>query len=132
MNIRLFAFSGALVALTTVLALEPAAASSKLSSRWVGQEAGTFFAAYGPPTGDMAQGSKTIYQWRGGYSSRKVAAIKDKKGKITARARKDRLVCAVKLTVDSRYQIDKIDVVVDKPGIKGSPTWCEQYLDAAR
>lgn len=120
------------VGLALALALSPAHATSKLKARWVGEEAGKFFAAYGPPTSDMSDGSKTVYGWRGGYSSRKIAAVKDKKGKVVTRARTERLVCQVKLTVDKKYHIAKIEVLVDKPGINGGPTWCEQFLDAAK
>lgn len=105
---------------------------SAVAKRWVGKEAGTFFAAYGPPTSDLSSGSKTIYGWRGGYSSRKVPAVKDKKGKVITRARTERLVCQVKLTVNAKYYITAIEVLVDKPGIDGGPSWCEQFLDAAK
>lgn len=128
MIIRVLTVAGLTLALSTSSVL----AGSKLSSRWVGKEAGTFFAAYGPPTGDMEQGSKMVYSWRGGYSSRKVAAVKNAKGKTIARARTDHLVCAVKLTVDNKYRIAKIETLVDKPSLNGGPTWCEQYLDAAK
>ncbi len=114
-----------------VLAASSAQAGSKLASRWVGKEAGTFFAAYGPPTSDVEQGSNVVYGWRGGYSSRKIAAVRDKKGKLVNSARTEKLVCQVKLTVSSKYVIKKIEALVDKPGRDGGPTWCEQYLDAA-
>ena len=122
----------AVAGLALVASPELAFAKSSLAKRWVGKEAGTFFAAYGPPTSDMSSGSKVIYGWRGGYSKRKVPAVKDKNGKTIKRARVESLVCQVKLTVDRKYYITAIEVMVDKPGINGGPTWCEEFLDAAK
>jgi hypothetical protein len=130
------------IALMTVLGLAVAGCSTvaavsgdPLSARWVGQEAGKFFAAYGPPVSDEEGASSTTYVWRGGYRTRKEAAQykgegKDKK--IVARARTAYLVCQVKLVVGADYRIKSINATVDKPGRDGGPTWCEQTLDAAK
>lgn len=121
-----------LAAVSTGLMASPALASSALSKRWVGEEAGKFFAAYGPPNADMSSFSKTVYNWRGGFQKRKVPAVKDKNGKIVTRARTVQLACQVKLTVDKSYHIKKIEVVADRDLGAGKPTWCEEYLDAAK
>ncbi|MDB5552517.1 MAG: hypothetical protein JWL86_2501 [Rhizobium sp.] len=130
------------IALMTVLGLAVAGCSTvaavsgdPLSARWVGQEAGKFFAAYGPPVSDVEGASSTTYVWRGGYRTRKEAAQYTGEGKgkkLVARARTAYLVCQVKLVVGSDYMIKSIDATVDKPGANGGPTWCEQTLDAAK
>lgn len=106
-----------------------------LSARWVGTEAGKFFAAYGPPVSDEEVGSSTVYVWRGGYRTRRTPAEykgEGKSKKLVSRARTEYLVCQVKLTVGSDYMIKSIAKTVDKPGVDGGPTWCEQTLDAAK
>jgi hypothetical protein len=106
-----------------------------LSKRWVGTEAGKFFAAYGPPVSDEESGSSTTYVWRGGYKTRRMPAQYEgegKKRKLVARARSEYLVCQVRLVVGSDYMIKSITKIVDKPGQDGGPTWCEQKLDAAK
>ena len=130
------------IALMTVLGLAVAGCSTvaavsgdPLSARWVGQEAGKFFAAYGPPVSDTEGESSTTYIWRGGYRTRKEAAQYTGEGKgkkLVARARTAYLVCQVKLVVGSDYMIKSINATVDKPGANGGPTWCEQTLDAAK
>jgi hypothetical protein len=106
-----------------------------LSARWVGTEAGKFFAAYGPPASDEESGSSTTYVWRGGYKTRRTAAQYDGAGKgkkLVARAKTEYLVCQVRLTVGEDYMIRSITKVVDKADAKGGPSWCEQFLDAAK
>jgi len=108
-----------------------------LSARWVGKEAGKFFAAYGPPLSDVDTGSATTFKWRGGYGRTKIPAqyAKDadgKKGKLIARARTEYQVCEVELTVNASYTITSIRAVVDKPGINGGPSRCTAFLDAAK
>jgi len=109
--------------------------SDPLSARWVGTEAGKFFAAYGPPTSDEESGSTTTYVWRGGYRTRRSPAEykgEGKSRKLIARARTEYLVCQVRLKVGSDYMIKSITAIVDKPGADGGPTWCEKTLDAAK
>lgn len=109
--------------------------SDPLSARWVGTEAGKFFAAYGPPTSDEESGSTTTYVWRGGYRTRRSPAEykgEGKSRKLIARARTEYLVCQVRLKVGSDYMIKSITTIVDKPGTDGGPTWCEKTLDAAK
>lgn len=106
-----------------------------LSKRWVGTEAGKFFAAYGAPVSDETSGSTTTYVWRGGYRNRHTPAQykgEGKSRKLIARAHTEYLVCQVKVTVGADYMIKSIDATVDKPGTDGGPTWCEQTLDAAK
>ena len=106
-----------------------------LSARWVGKEAGKFFAAYGPPSADEESGSTTTYNWRGGYKTLRVAAVykgEGKKRKLVKSARNQYMVCHVKLVVGEDYRIKSITKVVDRPGVDGGPTWCEQTLDAAK
>ncbi len=134
MNFRSLLIAG--VAMTLAGCTTTASLSGDpLSARWVGTEAGKFFAAYGPPTSDEEMGSTTIYSWRGGYKTRKTPAQYDgegKKKKLVARARTEYLVCQVKLTVGEDYMIKSISTVVDKRDPKGGPSWCEQFLDAAK
>ena len=106
-----------------------------LSARWVGTEAGKFFAAYGPPASDEESGSSTTYIWRGGYKTRRTQAEYSGEGKgrkLVAKARKEYLVCQVRLNVGSDYMIKSITKIIDKPGVDGGPSWCEQTLDAAK
>lgn len=106
-----------------------------LSARWVGQEAGKFFAAYGPPASDQESGSVTTYVWRGGYKTARIPAQykgegKDKK--LVSKARTAYLVCQVKLVVDDSYKITSITTMVDRPAPDGGASWCEKTLDAAK
>lgn len=130
------------IALMTALCLAVAGCSTvaavsgdPLSARWVGQEAGKFFAAYGPPVSDEEGASSTTYVWRGGYRTRKEPAQYTGEGKdrkLVSRARTAYLVCQVRLVVGEDYRIKTITATVDKPGRDGGPTWCEQTLDAAK
>jgi hypothetical protein len=106
-----------------------------LSVRWVGKEAGKFFAAYGPPASDTESGSATTYVWRGGYKTARIPAQykgegKDKK--LVSKARTAYLVCQVKLVVDGNYKITSINTMVDRPSPDGGASWCEKTLDAAK
>jgi hypothetical protein len=106
-----------------------------LSSRWVGTEAGKFFAAYGPPVSDEQSGSTTTYVWRGGYKTKRSPAVykgEGKSRKLVARARTDYLVCQVKLTVGADYMIKSISKTSDRASPDGGASWCEQTLDAAK
>jgi hypothetical protein len=134
MNFRSLLIAG--LALTAAGCTTTASLSGDtLSKRWVGTEAGKFFAAYGAPVSDEESGSTTTYVWRGGYRTRHVPARYEgegKKRKLVARARSEFLVCQVRLTVGSDYMIKSITRITDKPGVDGGPTWCEQTLDAAK
>lgn len=106
-----------------------------LSARWVGQEAGKFFAAYGPPASDDQGASSTTYVWRGGYKTAKIAAQYSGEGKdkkLVSKARTAYLVCQVKLVVGSDYRISSITATVDRPSPDGGASWCEQTLDAKK
>lgn len=134
MNLRSLLIAG--MALTVAGCTTSAGLSGDpLSARWVGTEAGKFFAAYGPPVSDEASGSSTTYVWRGGYKTRRTPAQYEGEGKgkkLIARAKTEYLVCQVRLTVGDDYMIRSITKVIDKPGSKGGPTWCEQVLDAGK
>ena len=106
-----------------------------LSARWVGKEAGKFFAAYGPPTSDEEVGASTTYVWRGGYKTARIPAQYSGEGKdrkLVSKARTAYLVCQVKLIVGDDYRIRSITPTVDRPDPEGGATWCERTLDAAK
>ena len=100
--------------------------SDPLSQRWVGAEAGKFFAAYGPPASDEDSGSTSTYVWKGGYKTVRVAAQGKAKKKTTTRY----LSCTVRLTVNDSYKIKSITAISDRAGLDGQPSWCAQFLDA--
>lgn len=106
-----------------------------LSTRWVGKEAGKFFAAYGPPASDEESGSVTTYVWRGGYKTARIPTQYSGEGKdrkVVAKARTAYLVCQVKLVVGDDYRINSITKMVDRPDPDGGSSWCERTLDAAK
>jgi hypothetical protein len=106
-----------------------------LSARWAGQEAGKFFAAYGPPVSDEEGASSTTYVWRGGYKTARIPAQYSGEGKgrkLVARARTAYLVCQVKLIVGDDYRIRSITKMVDRPDPDGGASWCERTLDATK
>lgn len=106
-----------------------------LSARWAGQEAGKFFAAYGPPASDEAGASSTTYIWRGGFKTARVAAQYSGEGKdkkLVSKARTVYLVCQVKLIVGEDYRINSITAMVDRPDPDGGASWCERTLDARK
>lgn len=128
-------------ALLTALGLALAGCSTvsvsndPLSARWVGQEAGKFFAAYGPPASDEAGASSTTYVWRGGYKTARIPAQYSGEGKgrkLVSKARTAYLVCQVKLIVGDDYRIRSITTMADRPSPDGGASWCEKTLDAAR
>ena len=127
--------------LTTALGLALAGCSSvslkgdPLSARWVGQEAGKFFAAYGPPASDEDGGATTTYVWRGGYKTARIPAQYSGEGKdkkLVSKARTAYLVCQVKLIVGEDYRIRSITPMVDRPDPDGGASWCQRTLDAAK
>ena len=104
-----------------------------IEARWNGQQAGAFFAKFGPPTNDTSAGGSTIYTWRGGYKTRVVPAEYEdlgdgKKGKFLKSARTEYLRCEMQLTVSSDYVIRSIRTVIDKPGVGGAKSYCEEFL----
>ncbi len=107
-------------------------ARNPIEARWNGQQAGSFFAKFGPPVADAQVGANSIYTWRGGYKTARIPAkyaegTDGKKGKQIAPARTARLRCEAKLTVDSGYVIRKIETVADRPGEK-SASYCTELL----
>ncbi|WP_422370137.1 hypothetical protein [Hoeflea sp.] len=85
--------------------------SNPLQKRWNGEQAGAFFAAYGPPNSDRsAAGGTTVYNWRGGF--------------VRGRS------CAVELTVAPDYTIKTIRATADRIDPNGGPSHCETVLDA--
>lgn len=106
-----------------------------LSSRWVDQEAGKFFAAYGPPISDEEGASSTTYVWRGGYKTTRVPAQYSGEGKdrkLVSKPRTVYLVCQVKLVVGGDYRIRSIAAMSDRPDPDGGASWCERTLDAKK
>ncbi|MGV3548413.1 hypothetical protein [Rhizobium sp.] len=127
-SLLLSAFGLALAGCSTTATLS----NDPLSSRWVGQEAGKFFAAYGPPVSDDGG---TIYVWRGGYKTARIPAQYSGEGKdkkLVSKARTAYLLCQVKLTVGDDYRIRAITKMADRPAPDGGKSWCEQTLDAAK
>lgn len=126
----LTAFGLALAGCSTV-----SVSNDPLSARWVGQEAGKFFAAYGPPASDEEGASSTTYVWRGGYKRARIAAQYSGEGKdrkLVSKARTAYLVCQVKLVVGEDYRIRSITTMVDRPDPDGGASWCERTLDAKK
>lgn len=112
-------------------------ARNAVEARWNGQQAGSFFAKFGPPANDMpASGGSTVYSWRGGYKARVIPAVYEdlgggKKGKLLRAARTEYARCELQLTVSPDYVIRSIRTLVDKPGIDGGKTYCEELLGGA-
>lgn len=107
-----------------------------VEGRWVGQSAGKFFAAYGPPLSDRDEGSSTIYSWKGGYKTVRVPAkyaegADGKRGKQIAPARSLYLRCQAEITTNSDYTIRDIRTVNDIPGVDG-PSYCAEFLAPAQ
>ncbi|MBC2772809.1 hypothetical protein H6M51_08045 [Rhizobium sp. AQ_MP] len=112
------------------------APKNEIEARWNGQQAGAFFAKFGPPAADVASGTSTLYTWRGGYKTRVVPATYEdlgdgKRGKMLTRARTEYLRCEVQLTVSSDYVIRGVRTVVDRPGTQGGKSYCAEFLTAA-
>ncbi|OOG67033.1 hypothetical protein [Sinorhizobium sp. A49] len=135
MNFRMMTVAGLALALagcTTTTGIS----KNAVESRWLGQPAGGFFAQYGPPLSDVESGSSTVYNWKGGYKTRKVPAQyetgKDgKRGKRISPARTEYLSCSVQLTVSSDYVIRSIRLLGDHKRADG-PSWCEEFLGGAK
>lgn len=131
MNTRIITLAGLALALggctTTTIAPNP------IEARWNGQQAGTFFAKFGPPMSDQQIGASTIYTWRGGYRTRTVPAKYSggdgkKKGTLVSPARTEYLRCEVQLTVSPEYVIRSVRTIIDKPGLNGAPSYCAEFL----
>ncbi|MDH4442633.1 MAG: hypothetical protein QE284_19880 [Rhizobium sp.] len=106
-----------------------------VEARWNGQQAGAFFAKFGPPVSDAASGASTLYTWRGANKTRVIPATYEdlgngKKGKLLTQARTQYLRCEVQLTVSSDYVIRSIRTVVDRPGVNGGKSYCAEFLAA--
>jgi hypothetical protein len=104
-----------------------------VEARWNGQQAGTFFARFGPPVSDAAAGNSTLYTWRGGFKTRVIPATYEdlgngKKGKLLTQARTQYLRCEVQLSVSSDYVIRSVRTVVDRPGVDGGSSYCAEFL----
>ncbi|WP_283195149.1 hypothetical protein [Rhizobium sp. AN80A] len=134
MKLRTFAAAGLAIALAGCTTIPTAA--DPISSRWVGQSAGKFFAAYGPPLTDADTGSGNVYTWKGGYKTVNVPAkyadgTEGKRGKQIAPARKQYLRCQVEITTNADYTIRTIRVSGDIPGVNG-PSYCAEFLAPAQ
>lgn len=109
--------------------------TNEVEARWNGQQAGAFFARFGPPVTDTAAGNATLYTWRGGNKTRVIPATYEdlgngKKGKLLTQARTQYLRCEVQLTVSPDYVIRGIRTVVDRPGVDGGKSYCAEFLAA--
>jgi len=137
MNLRGMIKAGATLGLAVALAgcTTTGVAKNDVETRWNGQQAGMFFAKFGPPVGDAAAGRSTIYTWRGGHKTRVVPAVYEqvdgKKGNIISKARTEYLRCEVQLTVSPDYIIRSVRTVVDRPGVNGGQSYCEEFLGGA-
>lgn len=110
-------------------------AKNAIEAKWNGQQAGAFFAKFGPPVADSAAGGATLYTWRGGNRTRVVpaeyeVAADGTRGKLLRPARTVYLRCEVQLTVSPDYLIRSVRTVVDRPGVNGGPSYCEEFLTA--
>ncbi|MDM9626722.1 hypothetical protein QTL95_12500 [Rhizobium sp. S152] len=133
MKLRTFAAAGLAIALAGCTTIPTAA--DPISSRWVGQSAGKFFAAYGPPINDVDNGSGVSYTWKGGYKTVRVPAkyaegADGKRGKQISPARTLYLRCQAEITTSSDYTIRSIRVSGDIPGVNG-PSYCAEFLAPA-
>lgn len=126
----------AIIAASLTLALTACATTgvggNAVEARWNGQQAGAFFAKFGPPNSDGVEGSDTVYAWRGGFRSRSVAAKYEelpggKRGKLISPARIESLSCSVRLRVSPDYVIRGVQIVSDRTGTNGK-TYCEELL----
>lgn len=131
MLIRSFIFAGTALALAscTTTSIAP---KNPVETRWVGQSAGSFFAQFGPPASDTAQGNQTLYTWKGGYKTTRVAAQyakgeDGKRGKQIAPAKTVYLSCGILLTTNEDYTITKVTLTSDRPGVNG-PSYCAEFL----
>lgn len=111
-------------------------AGNDAEARWNGQQAGAFFAKFGPPISDSVEGNNTLYTWRGGYQNRLVPAVYEelpggKRGKLKTPARRQNVSCSVQLRVSQDYVIRSVRIISDRPGIAPGKTYCEEFLGAA-
>lgn len=129
MNFRVITMAG--LALALAACTTPGVATNPIEARWNGQQAGAFFAKFGPPITDVETGGTTLYTWRGGYKTRAVPAVYEdlgngKKGKLLKPARSEYLRCEVQLTVSPDYVIRGVRTVVDKR--TDGKSYCEEFL----
>lgn len=125
MNFKIMLTAGLALALagcTTVGGMPTVAKKNAVETRWEGKPAGQFFAKFGPPINDVQSGSSTVYSWRGGYKTLKIASEGSKKA-----TRTQYLSCQVDLTVSSDYVIQGVKIVADRQ-LDGGKTWCEEFL----
>ena len=135
MNIRMTSVAGLLLALagctTTLPSMPGLSASNPAAERWVGQSAGKFFAAYGPPNADENAGGGRVYHWRGGYKTVHVPARyaegAKKGGKPVAGAHSLYLSCKADIETDSSYVIRSVHIIGDMPSATG-PSYCAELL----
>lgn len=121
---------------TTPTSTSGGSTTNAVEARWKGQSAGKFFAQFGPPVSDTEEGSTTVYNWRGGYKTERVAAkyatgTDGKRGALISPARTLYLSCSVQLTASSDYTIRSIRTVSDRPGVNG-PSYCAEFLAPAQ
>ncbi len=126
MNLRAITLAGLCLALAGCTTT--GTAGNAVEARWNGQQAGAFFAKFGPPTSDTPEGNDTVYSWRGGYATRTVVATTSD-GKPAKGSRRVYLSCSVQLRVSKDYIIRSVRIVSDRPGVDGGgKTYCEEFL----
>jgi hypothetical protein len=136
-TMKLRTFAAAALAITLAGCTTIPTAADPISSRWVGQSAGKFFAAFGPPQTDADNGGGNVYTWQGGYKTVTIPAkyadgTEGKRGKQISPARKQYLRCKAVITTSSDYTIRSIKVSGDLPGLNGGPSYCAEFLAPAQ
>ena len=134
MKLRTFAAAGLAIALAGCTTIPTSA--DPISSRWVGQSAGKFFAAYGPPISDVESDGGVTYTWKGGYKTVRIPAkyaegADGKRGKQISAARTQYFRCQAEIVTNADYTIRSIHVVGDIRGVNG-PSYCAEFLAPAQ
>lgn len=135
MKIRMITAAGLMLALAGCNTVSmPMVKPNPVNAYWSGQSAGKFFAAFGPPISDEADGSGRLYNWRGGYKTVKLtpaqaAASTGKKGAQGART--VHLSCKANVSTSSDYVIRSVEILGDMPGVTSSSYCAELLLPAA-
>ena len=131
MTLRTFAAAGLMLALAgcTTATSMIAPATSPIDKRWVGQSAGGFFAAFGPPISDRDEGGSRIYTWRGGYKTIRIPVSGGAAGQKVA-TRPAHVSCKADIVTSSDYTIRAIRILGDSPGSNGG-SYCAELLAPA-
>lgn len=127
MKIRTITAAGLMLALAGCNTVSmPSIKANPVNAYWSGKSAGKFFAAFGPPISDTADGGGRVYNWRGGYKTGHVA-VAGAKGKKGAGTRSVHLSCRADVTTNSDYVIRSVEIIGDMPG-ETSSSYCAELL----